>query len=411
MALGALISAYQDSSGDGGGTGTGLRATLPLAGRTLVEYQARLARAAGAQPIVILVERMPPALLAAVDRLTTEGIAVQLARGVDEAAGYFAPGDAVLFIAGGLFADAASVERMASATGPTIMTMADNIGLDAFERIDASSRWAGLATASGAQIASTAAMLGDWDLQSTLLRRMVQDGARQMVTGAPGNATPGDGGTPMLLMATGNRDLDDAERRIVAGARGMRGDWVERYVTPMLEEFAVERLMATGVRPQWLVAGALALTTLAAFFFVKGWAGAAVIALLLSVPLDGIGERLAALRMQPLVRGDRLRRGLPLVAGAAYAFCAMWLADHPGGSAAITTAAAGLTFFFASARERPPGPPLSLWLASRKGAILLALPFAASGRWSAGLAVIALYAAGSFLWLQHRVHVRTAPHD
>ena len=42
MALGALIGAYQeDDSG-------GIRALLPLAGRTLVEYQVRCAAAAGA---------------------------------------------------------------------------------------------------------------------------------------------------------------------------------------------------------------------------------------------------------------------------------------------------------------------------------------------------------------------------
>ena len=56
MALGALIGAYQeDDSG-------GLRALLPLAGRTLFEYQARCAAAAGAAPVVVLVERVPAAL-------------------------------------------------------------------------------------------------------------------------------------------------------------------------------------------------------------------------------------------------------------------------------------------------------------------------------------------------------------
>jgi hypothetical protein len=75
MALGALISAYQEASGGSGE----LAATLPLAGRTLVEYQARLAQAAGASPVVLLVERMPASLIAAVDRLTGEGVAVQLA--------------------------------------------------------------------------------------------------------------------------------------------------------------------------------------------------------------------------------------------------------------------------------------------------------------------------------------------
>ena len=44
MALGALIGAYQED--DAGG----LRALLPLAGRTLIEYQARCLAAAGAAP-------------------------------------------------------------------------------------------------------------------------------------------------------------------------------------------------------------------------------------------------------------------------------------------------------------------------------------------------------------------------
>jgi hypothetical protein len=63
MALGALIAAYQeDDSG-------GLRALLPLAGRTLLEYQVRCAAAAGAAPVVIVVERVPQALQDAFERL------------------------------------------------------------------------------------------------------------------------------------------------------------------------------------------------------------------------------------------------------------------------------------------------------------------------------------------------------
>ena len=50
MAIGALIGAYQeDDSG-------GLRALLPLAGRSLIEYQVRCASAAGAAPVVVVVE-------------------------------------------------------------------------------------------------------------------------------------------------------------------------------------------------------------------------------------------------------------------------------------------------------------------------------------------------------------------
>src|SRR5947209_268366 len=70
MTLAALIAAYHESNEPGGS----LRATLPLAGRTLVERQARLASAAGAAPIILAVERVPPELTAAIDRLRAEGL-------------------------------------------------------------------------------------------------------------------------------------------------------------------------------------------------------------------------------------------------------------------------------------------------------------------------------------------------
>ena len=70
MAVGALIGAYQeDDSG-------GLRALLPLAGRTLLEYQVRCAAAAGAAPIVVIVERVPQALQDAFERLRLDGVGV-----------------------------------------------------------------------------------------------------------------------------------------------------------------------------------------------------------------------------------------------------------------------------------------------------------------------------------------------
>ena len=50
--------------------------------------------------------------------------------------------------------------------------------MPSFERIDSAHRWAGLARVDANMLGATAAMLGDWDLQSTLLRRAVQAGAR-----------------------------------------------------------------------------------------------------------------------------------------------------------------------------------------------------------------------------------------
>ena len=86
MAVGALIGAYQeDDSG-------GLRALLPLAGRTLVEYQVRCASAAGAAPIVVVVERVPQALQDAFERLRLDGIGVFPVSDVNEAVSRFQAG-------------------------------------------------------------------------------------------------------------------------------------------------------------------------------------------------------------------------------------------------------------------------------------------------------------------------------
>lgn len=92
MALGALIGAYQeDDSG-------GLRALIPLAGRTLLEYQVRCAAAAAAAPIVVVVERVPQALQDAFERLRLDGIGVFPVSDVHEAVSRFEAGAMILLI-------------------------------------------------------------------------------------------------------------------------------------------------------------------------------------------------------------------------------------------------------------------------------------------------------------------------
>ncbi len=96
MALGALVGAYQeDDSG-------ALRALLPLAGRTLLEYQVRCAVAAGAAPVVILVDRIPPELNEALGRLERERVPVIALTDPNEVASRFAAGDLVMLVADGI---------------------------------------------------------------------------------------------------------------------------------------------------------------------------------------------------------------------------------------------------------------------------------------------------------------------
>jgi MobA-like NTP transferase domain len=239
MALGALIGAYQeDDSG-------GLRALLPLAGRTLIEYQARCVAAAGAAPIVVVVERVPQALQDAFERLRLDGIGVFPVSDVHEAVSRFEAGTMILMLGDGIAPTAGLVMTIAEEAEPAIATVPDDEGHAAFERIDSGTRWAGVALVDAKTLGSTAAILGDWDLQSTLLRRTLQDGARRWPAG-------GDNGAEPLLVERAEQ-LDDFQRTLLAGSREPRSDWASRYVLAPVEEFATEQLMETRVRPMWLV--------------------------------------------------------------------------------------------------------------------------------------------------------------
>ena len=154
----------------------------------MVERQARRGAAAGADPIVIAVERVPAELLAAVDRLRSQGIDMIVARTAADAADAVDSADRLLLVADGLVASTAHVERLLALDGNTLLTVPDVRVDDRFERIDGHSRWAGLALLDGRLLHETAERLGDWDLQSTLLRRAVQTGARQVAVREIGRA-------------------------------------------------------------------------------------------------------------------------------------------------------------------------------------------------------------------------------
>jgi hypothetical protein len=391
MALGALIGAYQeDDSG-------GLRALLPLAGRTLVEYQARCLAAAGAAPLVILVERVPPALNEAFDRLRAEGISVIAVSDGSEAASRFEAGSDLILLADGIAPDMGDLERLLEEGGTAILTVPDDEAHSEFERIDGTNRWAGLARVDSNMVGATAAMLGDWDLQSTLLRRAIQAGSRFV------KSSDADGRGPFL--ASNEEAMTGYERRLIVASRAVREDWVSRYLLPLVEEFATEKLMETGVRPAWLVQAGLVMTVAAAFCFSRGWHWGALALLLLSTPLDLVAQRLATLRLQPLSPAMLSRRLLWPAGGLAVVALGWFEMNHGSGWGALMAALGAAAFAEAAQVERSGrGLPGGEWHFSRRSAIWLALPFALGGWWSAYLALIALYAATSFFIAQHFRH-------
>lgn len=386
MAVGALISAYQeDDSG-------ALRALLPLAGRTLVEYQARCAAAAGAAPIVVVVERVPQALQDAFERLRLDSIGIFAVSDINEAISRFEAGVAILKIADGIAPPIELVTRIAEQTEPAVAVVPDDEQHQAYERIDAGSRWAGVAMVDANLLGSTAAMLGDWDLQSTLLRRAVQEGALRIQAAEAG-------GEPLLVE---NADqLADFQRLLIQSSRGARIDFASRYLLAPLEDIATERLMETPVHPLWLVWAALALTLGAAFCFTRGWLGAGLILLVLSTPLDLIAGRLASLRLKPLPAKMLTRSALWPASGLALLAIGLWEMRHGTGWGALVTAVAACGFAEAARIEKAAMPADGdLWLFSRRNAFALAIPFAIGGVWTAYLLGLLAYAAISFFIIQ-----------
>ena len=394
MAVGALIGAYQeDDSG-------ALRALLPLAGRTLLEYQVRCAAAAGAAPIVVIVERVPQMLQDAFERLRLDSIGVFAVSEINEAISRFEAGSSIILIGDGVAPPVELVTSIAEQAEPAVAVVPDDEQHQNYERIDAGSRWAGVAMVDANLLGSTAAMLGDWDLQSTLLRRAIQEGAVRIKTAEVG-------GEPLLVE---NADqLADFQRVLIQASRGARTDFASRYLLAPIEDLATEQLMETPVRPIWLVWTALALTLGGAFCFSRGWLGAGLVLLLLSTPLDLIAARLASLRLKPRPAKMLSRSALWPAAGLAVLAIGWWEMRNAPGWGAMVAAAAACGFAEAMRIEKATMPPGGdLWLFSRRNAIALAIPFAIGGAWTAYLLGLLAYAATSFFIVQRVRHQLTS---
>lgn len=393
MGLAALIAAYHEADEPG----ARLRATLPLGGRTLIERQVRLAAAAGADPIVLAVERVPPDLLAAVDRLRAQGMDVVVARSALDAADAIDAGDRLLLVADGLLASTLHVERLLGLDGLSLLTVPDTRVDDRFERIDAHSRWAGLALLDGALLHRTAEMLSDWDLQSTLLRRAVQAGARQV-------AVRGDEVDEQITVAERGDDLEGAEERLAAGAAARRNDWVSAYLFGALEGLTASALLAQPVTPGGIRLGAALLALLGLLSFAQHALGFGLAMALFASLAEGVGERLASLRLQDEDEASWWGYLLPGLSGAALLALGYTLAPTRGWGC-IALAAASIAFVVARRIETARRPaPGRRWLMEHKGAAWLLLPFALLNMWGSGLTALALYAGASFFWAQHHAH-------
>jgi hypothetical protein len=393
MALAALISATREAREPG----VALRATFWLAGRTLIERQARLAAGAGASIIVILVESFPAELVQAVERLRSEGLKVVTARTAAEAAAAIAPGMRLMLVADGFVGDRAHIERLMESGRPVLLAVTDRGFDDRFERIDGDTRWAGLALMDGDLLRDAAMMPSEWDVQSTLLRRALQTGVQPVPLVDEREAAE-------LGIVERRQDFAELQRRILASAATGPRNWFSRYVLAPIERIATGAIMAGPVTPTMIGSAAAILMALALLAFLFDWRWLGLLPLLLALPLEGIAVRLARLRLHRLARHGWWRIVTPVLAGGALVALGHSLAeDHGWGM--ILLAAMTVAFLIALQHElqgrRVPGDAL---LANLPSLAVLLVPFALAGLWGTGLAMLFAYAAGSFFWAQYHAH-------
>lgn len=392
--LGALIAAVRDAD-----DGSGLVAVLPVAGHTLLERQVRLAVAAGADHVVVLVERLPAGLTQAIDRLRRDGIAVDVARSAADGADRFHPEETVLVFADGALASPAIVARLAVQPMPAVLTLGEDAPTGAFERIDAGARWSGLALVSGDLLRRTVAQLGDWDLHSTLLRRAVGASARRL-DAADG---AGLGAAEPVILVRSAAGASAATAASLAGETGGEG-WPARLLYTPFARAAIGTVLERRVEARWLRAAAVAATVLAVPCGWLGWLLAGLLLLVAGAVLDAVGRLLAGVRLHRLAPQDR--SGQARLAAGAAALAAFAAHRLDAGWTAPLLAAATILVMAALARERRvairlgAGPALR-WIADMDALVLLFAPFAAADATIAGLLAQAVYASVSFAAVQH----------
>jgi hypothetical protein len=124
--------------------------------------------------------------------------------------------------------------------------------------------------------------------------------------------------------------------------------------------------MPTSITPGLLYLSAGVLTGLGAILFAGGWLWMGGLMLLLATPLDGVAERLAALRLQGSGRGRWPARALPFLAGGALGALSFTLSGTRGWGC-LVLAATTVAFLWAlsgeSGRRRIPE---RLFFAERK---------------------------------------------
>jgi phosphatidylglycerophosphate synthase len=411
--MGALLFAHHDAATDGPSS------IRRAGGLTILERQVRLVQRAGCAPIIVYAERIAPELAAIIGRL---GASVELVRGGEALAAAVVGMETVVTLAEGLVADERLVDLVATAQGPLFLTWPDS-STSAGERIDAATLSGGIAKLPAALVSSTASALGDWDIQSTLLRALVASGARRTdIAGLDRYAAARRREVPFVweLVATAE-DEARATHALLASAQKGCLDWPARFLHPPVENALTRLLLDTRVTPNMVTVATGVIGAAAAVAFATGWLWTGLLLALLIGPLDGVDGKLARTRVEYSRWGD-LEHVLDKVVEYLWYLClAGWFAVGEGREGAWPIAALIILFALAEAAQgefyrRFTGNQLDdagplerrfrVFAGRRNTFFWTLVPFGALALWYPGFVALAAYAVVTFFVAQWRFFVR-----
>ncbi|MDB5707778.1 MAG: hypothetical protein JWN66_4894 [Sphingomonas bacterium] len=372
--LAGLIFATEDAD-DRPGT---LAATLPFGGLTLIEFQARLLVAEGASQIILVIARLTPELLGAINRIGRRGVSVDAVRTAAEVLEKLHPLSRVLVVADGVMTTGEVMATMAAEIGDALLVTGDQGGNNRFERVGALTAWAGLALLDPKRIVEVAAMPKDYDFQSTLLRVAAQAGAVQIRL--PAGAAGGAHG-----IERDSRQLAERGKAILSALAPVPVPWADRFILAPLARLALPHLIGRGL-PSVAVAasaGIAAIGGFAALYF--GWPIAGLALAIVAMIGLGIGTMASALRDEAIQL--RVQQAAMLTVPALSALLL-------GRESASGWIAAGAAIVAAALVERAGIPRIRRrWWASPPAYPILMLPFVIFGQPLAALIAAGGYAA------------------
>lgn len=369
----------------------GLRAQLPLAGRSVLAWQVDLLRDLGAERVLCLCETTSGEVLRLQHAVEAGGAAFHALSGFAAVPALVRAEDELIILTDGLVPDPAIVRSLMSEGGilpkqvlclPESHPLADEFP-DDFERIDAARHWAGVLVMRGALVQQLADFPADANAVSVLLRLALQAGTPCRVLA-------------LDALASGSWLLADREHTVAEHERGLiamaapESDW--RAPMSTLAAALVRQIVPRGLGRGALVAAALGLVLalggviLAALGMAAGGLGLAGAAAFAARVSTAYAMMTARLRRQadPGRYAAALDRAFDVLAALT-----LWFALAPWPDWTPLAVCGPLAIGLSRLAARPTGPPVAAITSDRASHLLLLALAAALGILPEAIAVSA----------------------